>query len=300
MELRQVQYFLGVTRAGSFGKAADELHVAKSALSRQIKLLEEELGAELLLRGGGRQEVELTAAGEAFMEHAVTIVEAVSQGRDTVRDLGAAVGSVRVIVAQGWDAWPGWSEMVAEFRRRQPGLTVNVSQADSIEALLGAVASGAADIAVLADIEAPSEHGLAVDVLHTEPVCAVLPAEHRLAGASGVRLADLEAERWVLAPIERALVARLAATAGFTPIVGDDAPTPAMVRSLVNSGAGISVCGVSEAEFYAPASVLVLQDPQFMASIFCVTRTASRGAATRVTKEFLRSCFGIAEETQSA
>src|SRR5262245_10427057 len=116
MELRQVQYFLGVVQAGTFGGAADDLHVAKAALSRQIKLLEDELGAELLLRGGGRREVELSEAGEAFLAEAVTIVEAMDQGRERVRGpSGEARGRVTVVVTQGWDAWPGWAEIVAEF-----------------------------------------------------------------------------------------------------------------------------------------------------------------------------------------
>lgn len=112
MELRQVQYFLGVARAGTFSRAADELHVAKSALSKQIKLLEDELGADLLLRGPGRREVELTPAGEAFLADAVTIVAAMGHGRERVRDLsGITRGRASVTVALGWDAWPGWREM---------------------------------------------------------------------------------------------------------------------------------------------------------------------------------------------
>src|SRR3954453_19228254 len=138
MELRQVEYFLGIARAGTFGRAADELHVAKSALSKQIKLLEDELGADLLLRGPGRREVELTPAGEAFLEGAGTIVDAMGHGGAPVRALSGPVrGQVRVVVAQGWDAWPGWSDMVVEFNRPHPELTGKMTQADSTARILG-------------------------------------------------------------------------------------------------------------------------------------------------------------------
>jgi DNA-binding transcriptional LysR family regulator len=137
VELRQVQYFLGVARAGTFGRAADEMHVAKSALSRQIKLLEDELGAELLLRGPGRREVELTPAGKAFLDDAVTIVSAMGHGREVVRELsGVTRGRVSVMVANGWDAWPAWPDMIGEFRRQYPALSVKITQGGSIRDML--------------------------------------------------------------------------------------------------------------------------------------------------------------------
>ena len=169
-----MRYFLGVARAGTFGRAADELHVAKSALSKQIKLLEDELGADLLLRGGGRREVELTPAGEAFLEEAVTIVEAMDQGRERVRGLGTTPrGEVAIVVAQGWDAWPGWSEMVTAFHEQHPELAVHVTQADSVERVLAAVGSSRADLAVFADTEIQPVGGLRTEILHTEALCVV-------------------------------------------------------------------------------------------------------------------------------
>src|SRR3954466_14457255 len=199
VELRQVEYFLGVARAGTFGRAADELHVAKSALSKQIKLLEDELGADLLLRGPGRREVELTPAGEAFLEEAVTIVEAMGHGRDRVRALSGPVrGQVRGVGAQGWDAWPGWSDMVVAFRREHPELTFRMTQADNIDRILATIASGDADLAVLADLDVPGPPGLRVEVLAEEPLYVVTPPAHPLAGREHVALADLRDEQWVL------------------------------------------------------------------------------------------------------
>lgn len=294
MELRQVQYFLGVVRAGTFSRAAEELHVAKSALSKQVKLLEDELGADLLLRGGGRREVELTPAGEAFIEDAVTIVEAMGHGRERVRDLaGPAKGRVSVVVAQGWDAWPGWAEIVAEFRRRYPELALKVTQDDSIDGILAAVASGAADLAVLADSVVPSVPGLRVEVLHAEPLCVVLAPEHPLAGRDELALGELRDERWVLAAIERGIVTRAAAADGFAPLVEDDPPTPAYVRSLVLAGAGLTVCGRSEVDFYHPAVAVELTDPPVTGSIMLAYRSAYRTAATRAVRDYLRGCFDL-------
>ena len=286
MELRQVEYFLGVARAGTFGRAADELHVAKSALSKQIKLLEDELGADLLLRGNGRRQVELTQAGEAFLEEAVTIVEAMGNGRDRVRALS---GNVRLVIAQGWDAWPGWQDMLVAFRGQHPDLAVQITQADSIERILTTVASGDADIAVLADLEVREPAGLRVEVLAEEPLYVIAPPSHALAGREHVALTQLHEERWVLPPIEHALLDR----AGLRPLLATDAPTPAMVRSLVLAGAGIGICGRSERGFYEPATALEIVDPPLTGSVMLAYRAAYRSAATRAARDFLRSCFGL-------
>jgi DNA-binding transcriptional LysR family regulator len=292
VELRQVQYFLGVARAGTFGRAADELHIAKSALSKQIKLLEDELGAELLLRGPGRREVELTPAGEAFLEDAVTIVAAMGHGREVVRELsGITQGQVKVMIAKGWDAWPAWPEMISEFRRQYPALTVKIDEGPSIRDMLTLVGSGDADIVVAADTDVPSVPGVRIDVLHSEPMHLVVPPGHRFAGRETVAFADARDERWILPPIERSIVTRLAAAAGFEPIADDDAPNSAMVRTLVLTGAGIGVCGESEAPFYEPAGTPRV-DPEITASIFIAYRTAYRTAATRATRDYLRACFG--------
>jgi LysR family transcriptional regulator, transcription activator of glutamate synthase operon len=293
MELRQVQYFLGVAQAGTFGRAADDLHVAKSALSKQIKLLEDELGAELLHRGGGRREVELTEAGEAFLTEAVTIVEAMDQGRERVRGLsGTTRGRVNVVIAQGWDAWPGWAEMIAEFRRRHPALVTTITQTDSVEAIVGAVASGAADLGVAADSAVPEAPGVAIDVLHSEPLHIAVAPGHALAGRDRVALAELRDESWLLPPIEHSIVTRVAEDAGFAPRVEGAGPTPALVRSLVLDGAGICVLGRSETGFYAPAATLELVEPEVTISVFSAYRRAYRTPSTRAARDFLRECFG--------
>lgn len=292
MELRQVQYFLGVARAGTFSRAADELHVAKSALSKQIKLLEDELGAELLLRGPGRREVELTAAGEAFLADAVTIVAAMGHGRERVRDLGGITrGRASVVIAYGWDAWPGWQAMVTEFRRQHSALSLKVSQGESVREMLATVGSGDNDLAIMADTVVPEMPGLRIEVLHAEPVFVVLPPGHPVAMREQVTLAELRDERWVAGPLERSLIERVAAAAGFAPILDDDAPTAAMVRELVLAGTGISICGRSETEFYAPSTAIPLA-PEITASIFIAYRSAYRKAATRAVRDFLRACFG--------
>ena len=112
-------------------------------------------------------------------------------------------------------------------------------------------------------------------------------------------LDELRDERWVLGPIEHALLTRVAAEHGFAPVVDDTAPTPTMVRSLVNAGTGIGICGASEGGFYSPAATLELVDPGIEVSVALAYRSAYRTAATRAARDFLRACFGLGRSDES-
>ena len=84
MELRQLAYLIGIVRAGSFSGAASALHVAQPALSRQIALLERELGVLLLTRNS--RGIVPTPAGEEFFARAIEILRNVE---DSKRELKA-------------------------------------------------------------------------------------------------------------------------------------------------------------------------------------------------------------------
>jgi DNA-binding transcriptional LysR family regulator len=238
--------------------------------------------------------VTLTAAGEAFLPEAVTIAEAMSEGRERVQNLaGLATGRASVMVAQGWEAWPGWDFMVTEFRRLHPGIAMAVTQGDSVDQILTAVASGAADLGVLATVDVPAAPGLRIEPLHAESIHVALPPDHRFAGRERIALDELRDERWVLPPIERdLLIAAVAATdLGWVPTIDDGAPTSTMVRSLVLASAGVAILGRSEVDFYHPAAIAELVEPQLIASILIAYRAAYRTAATRTIRDFLRSQF---------
>src|SRR5690606_5506349 len=73
MELRHLRYFLAVAETLNFSRAAEKLHIAQPALSKQIRNLEELLGAQLFLRS--KHQVSLTLAGEVFRQQAALVLE---------------------------------------------------------------------------------------------------------------------------------------------------------------------------------------------------------------------------------
>jgi LysR family transcriptional activator of glutamate synthase operon len=290
VEIRQIEYFLGVVRAGSFGKAADELHVAKSALSRQVKLLETELGAELVVRIPG-QPLTLTPAGEAFKAEAVEIVAAVDQARASVTALaGSDNGQVNVVVGQGWDTYPIWMYLVTEFRKAHPGVMLNVSEGRTTGVMLELVGSREADLAISGVSEVPNVQGLTVDVLYTEPCVVALPPDHRLAGRDAVKLDQLREDSWLLPPLTREFMAEVSASVGFEPRIDLGVASYTMARSLVLAGEGVTILSESEREFYRPAAIATLT-PTVPASTVVAYRSGNRNAAVRVARDFLQAQF---------
>ena len=87
MELKQLDYFLGVAESGSFSKAAIRLSVAQPILSRQIKLLESELGVELLYRNG--RGVVVSEAGKVLETYARSVVGLVEKAQSEIGSLKA-------------------------------------------------------------------------------------------------------------------------------------------------------------------------------------------------------------------
>ena len=102
MELRQLRYLEAVARHRHFTRAAEELHVAQSALSAQVRRLENELGVELLRRT--TRSVELTEAGEmavARARAALAEADALREGVDEMRGLVRGTVSIGALIAAG-------------------------------------------------------------------------------------------------------------------------------------------------------------------------------------------------------
>jgi len=95
MELRQIRYFVEVARRGSINKASQALNVAQPALTRHLHALEEELGAQLLIRS--RQGVRLTDVGETMLQHGQVLLEDLAQMHEAiVQAKTSLVGTVRI------------------------------------------------------------------------------------------------------------------------------------------------------------------------------------------------------------
>jgi DNA-binding transcriptional LysR family regulator len=214
MNLTRLQTFVEVARRGTFAGAADALSFTPSAVSQQMSKLESELGTHLLEREAGG--VRLTEAGRLLHEHAVAIVEAVRLARAGLETFEAERVKRLRLAASPVAAATIVPRALRQLRRRLPGAELALSELPP-PAVRDAVAERRVDAGVWAVVDPPADPAVepvaadpavvervpAADpaavvetVLHREPLCAALPADHPLA-----RLDELDAGALAATPL---------------------------------------------------------------------------------------------------
>ncbi|MDQ0380225.1 LysR family transcriptional regulator [Amycolatopsis thermophila] len=179
MTLQQLLYFLAVAETRHFTRAAERAFVAQPSLSKQVRALEDELGAPLFSRARGN--VGLTPAGEALLPIARRIVAEVDTARLAVGELvGLRRGRVRV------GATPSlcvtvFAEVLHRFHRDYPGIELVVEESGSKD-LARALTQGELDLAVLIASERADEAALTSVPLLSERLVVASPADVDLGG----------------------------------------------------------------------------------------------------------------------
>ena len=148
MELRHLEYFVAVAAELNFSRAAQRVHVVQSALSAAVSRLEKDLGIELFDRS--KRQIVLTAAGEAFLEHAREVMHAAHRARSSVDDFrDQLTGTVTLGTLMSWGTL-NLPAALEEFRRRNPLVTVRLRQSLTGSAgHLTAIADGRMDLALV-------------------------------------------------------------------------------------------------------------------------------------------------------
>jgi DNA-binding transcriptional LysR family regulator len=186
LDLIKVRSFVTVAEHLHFRRAAEELHIAQPALSRQIQALERQLGTALLERD--RRTVRLTGAGRQLLEDAVPLLDAADAARR--RAQRAARGARSLVV--GFRAGIIPTPAVRAFREQHPDVTVDVRRLEWDEQE-DALRSGRVDVAY---VRRPiGERGLHLTPLFSEPRLAALPSDHPFAARSALTSAEIAGER---------------------------------------------------------------------------------------------------------
>jgi len=145
MDLRQMRYFVAVARERNFTRAAQMLHIAQPPLSRQIQLLEEELGVELVIRKS--RPIRLTDAGRLFYEQALQVLGRVDQMRTATRRVGLNQNSVLSIGFVASTLYGGLPPLVRKLRQHAPELDIQLLELVSVQQL-PALKEGRIDIGI--------------------------------------------------------------------------------------------------------------------------------------------------------
>ena len=239
MDLRQLEIVRAVADKGSFTAAAKGLNVSQSAVSRQVLLLEEELGEPLFLRLG--RKVRLTTAGAALLDLSrrvlsdvrdttATIVEQQQQLAGTLHLGGGMTVCLHVFPA-----------MLKEFRKRHPQVEIKLTTGATPQ-LLERLRSGALDVGLLT-LPVDGTDLAQVPVMREE-LLLVMPPTHRLAKLRRITPEDLVGQTWVLferGSSTRRVIDDMFAAHAVHPRIVLETENVEILKALTMSGMGLTI-----------------------------------------------------------
>lgn len=242
MDLHHLRAFLTVAEELHFGRAAARLHIAQPPLSRTIKQLERELGARLFDRT--TRSVRLTTSGEALIEPAQQVLEAVGRAERAVRSASQGeTGRVRVGFA-GPSSFLLVGQLSRVVRERHPGIELYLRSTTYAAEAVRSLSDGDLDVAIARWTTEPP--GIAHRVIAVERYVLVVPQEHRLAGREHVSISELAQEHFITLPADpgssvRDTLLHHTHAAGFAPDIVQTAPDSWTIMALVAAGVGITL-----------------------------------------------------------
>jgi len=246
VELRHLRYFVAVAEERHFGRAAARLHIAQPPLSQQVRRLEAELGEPLLFRTTRR--VELSPAGEVLLERSRQILAAVDAALDDARRAARGEYGHLAIGFTGSSTYEMLPSLAAALRRELPGVALDLRGELLTPAQVARLVDGTLDLGLLRP--PVRERELSTEVLRSEPLIAVLPENHPLAGLDAVPLDRLKEEPFVTYPshfrsVLHDAVEDACATHSFKPLAVHEVAETATLVSFVAAGLGVSLVPAS-------------------------------------------------------
>jgi LysR family transcriptional regulator, hca operon transcriptional activator len=252
MELRHLRYFVAVVEAGSLTVAARKLHTSQPSLSRQIRDLEEEIGARLLTRRA--RGIELTPAGRAFLEHARSVLSQVETAAEAARRVAHPAKPCFTIGFLTGHELTWMPEALQILRDELPNIDVMISSQISPQ-LADALLKGTVDAAFLRRERGVPE--LAFRHLVEEPVVVILPSDHRLAALKAISPRDLVGETFVgvsdTAPVLRAVVDNYLKQAGVKLTPQHEVDHVVMGVTLIASTGAVGLLPAYARNFLTPS-----------------------------------------------
>jgi LysR family hca operon transcriptional activator len=255
MELRHLRYFVAVAEEGSLTVAAERrLHTAQPSLSRQIRDLEDEVGAQLMIRGA--RGIELTAAGRVFLDHARLVLAQVEAAGEAARRAAPPAKpsfALGFLTGKEIDWLP---EAIRLLRDELPNIEITISSQYSPD-LADALVRGKLDVAFLRPEARATD--LMFKVVATEPFVVVLPSDHRLASHEAINPQDIVGETFIgvsnTAPVGLRVIDDYLRRSGIDITPDHEADHLAMAMSLVASTRGVALLP-AYAQHLLPSSLI--------------------------------------------
>lgn len=240
MELRQIKYFIEVAKREHVTEAANALHVAQSAVSRQIFNLEDELGVDLFIREG--RTVRLTKIGKIFLEHMERAMNVIDDAKQVVEEyIDPEKGTIHIGFSASLASYI-LPTAISYFRKEHPQVQFVLNEG-SYSDLIEQVIRGEINIALLGPLPSEQEK-VKSTVLFTEDIVALLPSNHPLATRTSIKLTELRDDPFILFPkgfILHDVIMEGCLQRGFRPQIAFEGKDLDAIKGLVSAGLGVTL-----------------------------------------------------------
>ena len=261
MEWQQLEYFQALAKHQNFTKAADELALTQSALSRSIAKLEEELGVPLFdrkVRG-----VTLNRYGEILLPHVNRAIQEITMAKQEISDINDPYhGSISLafIHTLGSSFVP---DLIGDFRELYPGIQFQLTQ-DSTRKIMNLLELGEIDLGFCTPNEQMKHAYIEMIPAIDEELFLIVPKKHRLADRKEVELREVADDPFVLYKQEsgiREVIENLCQEAGFTPNVSFEGVGDATIAGFVGANFGVALIPFIPGLDLDKISLLSVSDP---------------------------------------
>lgn len=290
MDLRHMRYCIAIAEEGSFTRASQRLRIAQPALSRQIKSVEQEIGAPLFQRLSNG--VALTDPGRVFITGArAALAEAAAAIQNARRAGRGELGLLRIGFTGSASFNPFVTGAIRDFRTAYPNVEVELVE-EATASLLERFSAGRLDVAFMRPAPGEVDHLWSQRAV-VEPLVVAMPLGHPYARRRTVPLQLLAEDAFILYPRSNGralfdLIVSACQSAGFSPKILQVAPQLTSVVNLVATGIGVSIVPASMAQV-ATASVVyrsIVNAPK--ASITLVRRDADEPRSATIFADLVR------------
>jgi len=272
LELRQIQYFIEVAKLEHVTEASHVLHVAQSAVSRQIFKLESELGVNLFIHEG--RKVKLTPIGRTFLTYMEQVMRVIDKAQQEINEfLDPERGTIRIGFPSSLAAYM-IPTVISVFREIHPQVRFQL-QHGSYRELIDWVIRGEMNLAIMGPVP-EHEELVKSEILFLENIMALMPVDHPLAGKPSLKLQELKEDMFVLFPqgyVLREIVIHACHNIGFKPRIAFEGDDLDAIKGLVAAGLGVTLLPeIALTDNIPPGTVkLPITEPDVMRDVGVIT-----------------------------
>lgn len=244
LNIKQLEYFVAVAETLSFTKAAEKYYISQTAVTQQIKALEEQINVELLIRS--KRHVELTPAGKVFLNEARSIITHINDAITRTQEVASGFsGTLSVGIITGYEK-NDLPKYLRQFSSKCPNVSLEIRR-DGMTELLNSINEDLLDTAFVINPEHQPLDAFNYKVVGRYSIIALLPPGHPLANRSSIKLKELQYENFIFVKEtgdtygQKSMVQNTYRKAGFVPNIIQRCNDFNTILLMVASNIGIAI-----------------------------------------------------------